>query len=324
MPKRSNDFQKLILLIERQLAPRGARVSESHVIRDTREAIPRELDVAVEIPVGARTLLVAIECVDHKRKTDVQWIDKMVGKYRDLPVSKVIAVSRSGFTAAARHKAALHNIDAISFSDAEKIDWATSIGTPVLVEYQHIQVRPRTISYHVDTSFDFTDWPPEVIAEARLITVDNVDLGSILDIRRQIQDAPGPRDEAIAALDKLGEIRAVVRGDLPSGTRMRFADGRECVLRSIDVELIYARKDVSIPLEHIRYGEAHVAHAESNRDGHQMQIAVVRLGDGNVRGAVSVKACDGRTLTILGDGKELARLDERKTQSDADHGRGED
>jgi hypothetical protein len=313
MPKRSNDFQRLILLIERQLAPNGARVVESRLISDSRENVEREIDVAIEIPAGGRTLLVAVECIEHGRKADIQWIDKLIGKYRDLPVAGIIAVSKSGFTESARRKAELHHINAISFADAEKIDWQMSIGTPVRLEYHHIQVRPWKVSYRVETSFDFSDWPAQVINNARVVTRDGEDLGSVLDIRRQIQESPEPRAEAVAALDSPGTIRAILRGEMPPGARMRFADGRECQLLWIDMELTYLREDVSLPLEHIRYGEAHVAHAQGKRDGHQIQIAVVRMSDGTVRGSASVQADPGRTVTILDRGKEVARLDARSS-----------
>jgi hypothetical protein len=299
MPPRTNAFQRLILLIERQLAPRGARIVESALVEDSRDRTPREIDIAIEVPIGARTLVVAVECIDHRRKADVQWVDTMIGKYRDLPVDRVIAVSKSGFTMAAKRKASLNRIDAISFADAERIDWDAAFGTPVAVEYQHIQVRIGTIQYQVETDFDFTHWPTDVIMLADVIAGNGERLGSVRDVCQQIRDLPGPRDQALEALDAPGGIRAVVRGEMPSGTRMIFATGYQCQLFWIDLELHFSREDVSVPLEHVRYGESHVAHAESARDGHRLHVAAVRRSDGSVGAGLLVDVTPGRTLTVL-------------------------
>jgi hypothetical protein len=114
MPPRSNEFQRLILLIESHLAPLGAQVSESLMLRDLIDESQREIDIALEIPTGPRTIRVAIECRDHERPAGVEWIDELIGKYSHLPVDRVVAVSRSGFTKAAQTKASLVNIELLT------------------------------------------------------------------------------------------------------------------------------------------------------------------------------------------------------------------
>jgi restriction endonuclease len=125
MPPRSNSFQRLILLIEASLAPIGARIIESLMLRDLVSGHLREIDIAIDIPSGPRTIRVALECRDHKRPASVQWINELTGKYMHLPVDRIVAVSRSGFTKSARDKAAAVKIDLLTFEDAPNFDWSS-------------------------------------------------------------------------------------------------------------------------------------------------------------------------------------------------------
>jgi hypothetical protein len=93
-------------------------VTESKLIKAKHSDIEREIDVAVESTVGHHEVLIAIECRDHGRPANIQWIDALVGKYADLPVSNVIAVSSSGFSKRARQKAEKVNIRTITLEQA--------------------------------------------------------------------------------------------------------------------------------------------------------------------------------------------------------------
>lgn len=91
MPKRSNEFQRLIAKIEETLASHGHQVTESKMVKPLTGGNPTEIDVAIHAVAGTRfserdaeEILVGIECRDHKRKADRTWIDQIVGKYTDL------------------------------------------------------------------------------------------------------------------------------------------------------------------------------------------------------------------------------------------------
>ena len=123
MPPRSNSFQRLIVLVEAALGPLGGRVIESLMLQDLATGKAREIDVAIEIPTGPRTIRIALEARDHRRPAGVQWIDELVGKYIHLPVDRIVAVSRSGFTESARGKAADFNIDLLTPEEVPQFDW---------------------------------------------------------------------------------------------------------------------------------------------------------------------------------------------------------
>lgn len=123
MPKRTNAFQELAAILHTKLAP-GWKVSESLLLTDAVTGDLREVDVVAQARVGIYELCISIECRDHKRPTDVIWVESMAKKHEHLPTSKLVLWSRSGFTKAATKKAAALKIDTISQALARTADWA--------------------------------------------------------------------------------------------------------------------------------------------------------------------------------------------------------
>lgn len=129
MPKRSNEFQRLIYRAECALADSGFTVVESQELKDKITNHSREIDVFIEgISIeDGRTCRIAVECRDHKRKQDVTWVEQLIAKYQDLEVDKVIAVSKNGFTKQAHIKAAHYLISTLSLDDALELDWTSEL-----------------------------------------------------------------------------------------------------------------------------------------------------------------------------------------------------
>ena len=108
MPKRSNYFQKLVLMVRTHIAD-GAIVTESAELTDRVTGEPREVDICIEGTVGGARTIVCIECRAATRKADVTWVEAMTNKHNDLPTNVLILYSRSGFTKAAVDKAKFYN-----------------------------------------------------------------------------------------------------------------------------------------------------------------------------------------------------------------------
>lgn len=123
MPKRTNDFQRLILAIYEQMAPLGATVEESAELLERGSSTTREVDILITHQIAGVRIRMAVECRGRKDKDDIEWIDGLIGKYRDLDIDKVIAVSKSGFTAAAQEKASVNRIEIRKLETAEETDW---------------------------------------------------------------------------------------------------------------------------------------------------------------------------------------------------------
>ena len=151
MPKRSNDFQRLVAAIEGQLAPLGAVVTESKLIKEKSSDTEREVDIAIESNVGQHRVLIAVECRDRGRPANLEWIDGLIGKYRDLPVEKIVAVSRSGFTKTAIKKAKEVNISTVTLEAATEAKLIPSAqGRTVTVKYDKHQPPNFHVALHSD------------------------------------------------------------------------------------------------------------------------------------------------------------------------------
>src|SRR5688500_1563002 len=141
MPKRSNDFQKFVALIERLAASPTARVIESSLEPESKIKMAREIDILIEDTINGFALRLAIECRDHVRKQDVTWIDELIGKYRDVEVDTIVAVSRSGFTDGALAKARQENIRAYTLKEAVNPGWTDTLLSDV--HFSFMEVDPR-------------------------------------------------------------------------------------------------------------------------------------------------------------------------------------
>lgn len=126
MPKRSNDFQKFILLIHGCLQESG-QVQESALLADKITGEKREVDVLLSSSIADYPVSISIEVIDRKRKADVTWVEQMYSKHDTLLTDKLVLVSRNGFTKSAMEKAHFHNIEAITLEEALTTDWDLAI-----------------------------------------------------------------------------------------------------------------------------------------------------------------------------------------------------
>jgi hypothetical protein len=120
MPKRSNEFQQLVHLIEMALAPTGAKVTESVMESG------REIDILIEWALGPHPIRVAVEAKHEQRPLDVGAIEQLIGKYHgtgSIPINKVIIVSRHGFTKAARERGEQVGFELLTLDEANRSDW---------------------------------------------------------------------------------------------------------------------------------------------------------------------------------------------------------
>lgn len=123
MPKRSNDFQKLLVTIQRIFAPTGAVVEESAMVTAPGIGQLREIDVLVSnSKSGPYKLKIAFEAKDHKRQLNVTDIEGIIGKYRSqgsLVVDKVYVVTRRGISKTAKQKAEMNGIGVLTLLEIE-------------------------------------------------------------------------------------------------------------------------------------------------------------------------------------------------------------
>ena len=145
MPKRTNDFQQLVLRIYQALGGTGVDVQESVLVPEKNSDAKREVDVLVTASVAGHRTRIAIECRDHAKDQDITWIDGLIGKYANLGIEKVIAVSSTDYSPTAFQKAAQHNIELLSLKEASETDWAAKVG-PSAFQFFGFRNRPLIVA----------------------------------------------------------------------------------------------------------------------------------------------------------------------------------
>jgi hypothetical protein len=70
MPKRSNDFQKLVFAVKKAV-DKEVIVRESEMVPDRATGGLREVDVYIEEVVAGHKVIVCVECIDEDRPASV-------------------------------------------------------------------------------------------------------------------------------------------------------------------------------------------------------------------------------------------------------------
>lgn len=144
MPKRSNEFQQIVFLLERQLAD-SAVVTESRLLPRLDGSGPAEVDITVEQDVGGHHIIIGIECTARARTPDIGWVEKMIGKHENLPTDKCVLVSKNGFTEGAISRALSAGYPTLSIEEAKSTNWANYLGQlplgDLLVARYELQVK---------------------------------------------------------------------------------------------------------------------------------------------------------------------------------------
>jgi hypothetical protein len=307
MPKRSNEFQKLVLLIERQLADTGTRIEESAMISDI-DGTRREVDILLRVPVGQREILIGIECREHKRRADVPWIDYIKGRFEFLGVDRRVAVARSGFSKAALAKAKILNIETLTFERASKLNWAAKVAEVSGIQFEDVrfihddEVTLETVKQAVAPvwptgSLDIPLTKPDGATESLNAFVDRFvsseKLAMMLDSAQRNHDVP---------------LRFRLRINLAKGHRARDANGVEHELRHVLVPLMRLKQRQVVQLAHSNYGRAAVATGSGKLGPAQLSVTLTEKEGQLIKGEVVIQE-DGKEETV-----ELRGLNEaRKT-----------
>lgn len=153
MPKRSNEFQRLIARIT-ELLDVGALVTEPKMLPELHTGRLREVDICIEGRVAGQPVTIGIECRDHARKQGVEFVESMKSKHDFLPTDVLILVSSSGFYAPALERARFHNIKAITPTQVP-LDLANDIAAA------SIRFQTTTTIARVSSATFALAWPQE-------------------------------------------------------------------------------------------------------------------------------------------------------------------
>lgn len=148
MPKRSNDFQRLVYLVRLNLAE-GAEVIESKMMRDRLTKRYREVDVVIKGKAGSQPVVVCIECRDHKRVADVTWVDAMKSKHDRLDTNVLLLASSRGFTKEAQDVAQKYGIELFTLENQDTADVRSMLGPNGSLWHKSVSVSAEKVSIRV-------------------------------------------------------------------------------------------------------------------------------------------------------------------------------
>lgn len=117
MEKEWRELELLVEKIERTLSPEGAIIKSPDFLIDKTTGSKREVDISIRFGVGSSDILIVIECRNRNNVQDVRWIEEIKTKHADLGTSKLIAVSKKGFSKDAVKKAKVHGIELRTFDE---------------------------------------------------------------------------------------------------------------------------------------------------------------------------------------------------------------
>jgi len=291
MPKRTNPFQQLVHLIEHQLAPHEATVTESKEFVDQVTGQKREVDVVIETKVGIHPFIIGIECRDRKKPAYTPWIEEIAGKHQDIGViNKTITVSSSGYYKPALDKAKQRKIVPLTLKEAEESDWVrytnrlatlremTIQSTLVQCKEVRVQVLPPSPPPYPP--------PPALGSEEDTIVYDAADnpVGNVKQlVDSVIHTDPNFRahieEKATSSTDVLFDFMIWALDELyfvfdASGTKHRLAQlvlRGECRLEASPVSLNTAN-----------YGSASVLHGAGEHMGQPIQVTWTEEEDGRL------------------------------------------
>jgi hypothetical protein len=183
MPQRTNEFQKLVHLIEKALAPKGAQVTESVMVEAVGLEKTREVDILIKGDFGDYKMKVAVEVSDDGRKFSLPDFDSLLAKYRGecrLQVDKFVVVTRNGFSDGVIEKAAKVDVELLTLAEAEGKDWS-KVGPQTCL----LSVPPHICSIQFDPPIE-TDSPQKLWAEGRTICPHGHDNGTPMERAKKL------------------------------------------------------------------------------------------------------------------------------------------
>jgi len=308
MPRRSNDFQRVIALINACLRESGT-VRESALLVDTSNRQEREVDVLISSTIADYPVNIAVEVIDHRRKADSPWIEKMYAKHLHLPTDKLVLVSRAGFYKPALDKAKSFGIETMTFQEALKTDWdlatrmtssgfleLTTITYRCSAEYHHGNVLKTTAPARKETTvfLPYRDAPTDFEKMAQFFIEE-------------------PRIKALMheRIKGLGERKFSMAYTPPPGTYVMSEDGTKDALTRVVFDLEVENSTTPISFCVGRYGRREVAYGKSSDPRIPLYYVLVRKQHDQIEGLLldkagirSLKVTSPRTSGQSDDGTE--------------------
>ena len=298
MPARSNTFQHMIYILERLALDKQWTLRESALLKDRVSANDREIDILIEGNIGSIPIRIAIECIDTGRKANVEWVERMFTKHTDLNTSKLVLVSKNGFTKNALAKANHHDIQTASLEQADDNFWADVLRNleRVTVESTVLcQIRGITVIFdEVDRSkIELLDLPREIIYDST---------GAAKGTLEELADCYIRRDDVFRAvsnhIDGVGRWEAELEFPISSGIYVISPDGSRAKLIGIKIVVIYGKESSQILLQRSKFLSQLVIHEAGRHPGRKWNIVMTPRDEESVHFVVSIDRSPATTTPV--------------------------
>jgi len=225
MPKRTNDFQKLVTLVQQSLAPKGAKITESHLVDVPGQSEPREIDVLIESNIGLYRIKIAVEAKDEGRKLDSTKFEAIVGKYLiegGVKVDRIVIVTHRGFYRPVIERAAKLGVELLTLREAEEMDWSQFVPQQLRLEstpsIHEIKISPHIEAISADS----------ILRDGRIICSHGRNFGTPEHFAWHLFSQIVLRNQA----EEIHDLDAAAK-DKPDGSKARvdFSPDHEHVLR---------------------------------------------------------------------------------------------
>jgi hypothetical protein len=258
MPAKTNEFQKLVLFLKRELAG-SSRVTESKPLKERFADRTREVDIVIETEIAGHTVVVSVECTAGGRPETVEWVERMTGKHQSLTTNKLVLVSESGFTKPALDKASERNAETLSLEEAMQLDWTKIVGKMDRIFLARFDYTPTGCTVVLRGGNRGEGFGPQ----SEIYTADGSARMGLLQLAMNTLQRS---DVGALLADKFGaneanEGRGDLKVEMRPGLFVRDSSGNEHEVEALLIEFTGKRATGPIDLKHGRLDGSNVSYA---------------------------------------------------------------
>lgn len=284
MPRRSNEFQKLVYLAKKHWTE-ATGIEESRMLQDRITGKMREVDVCITGDVGGHNLIVSLECVNRSRKADVTWVEQMKEKHARLPTNMLVLYASAGFTAEAVALAKASGIEAVALEQVEE-GYVTELmgrsGDMVVVRYR---LDPTKVVAVVPELGDLPAERVNLMPDNLVFYGNGTDAPSLRSVVDDFLHSQEVREQLVKEATVEHEGFVIARPDFldKEGNELYIEKMEPKVFRRIAgllVEGTCAFEHTRFPLRHGNLGELRVSWGAAEIDGRNTVLVVSPTKEG--------------------------------------------
>lgn len=263
MPKRSNFFQKLIYALHKQLSD-TATVTESKLLKDKETGSLVEVDIVIESNVGGIPIVIGVECTSKSRPATLEWYRQLVQKHSDLPISKTVLVSESGFSKDVYKKAKINNVDLLTLDEAIDTNWLNIVKKINNGKMVNITFKPKEISIHFNK--DDIKSSTNISFDHNSEVEESGNTYNLVDYSNQLVKRSGLTRWVLENYSKLPENCRSFNTSIEMNTEPKriLSDKSKIIIRNFDITMEFSPTESNLNFTSGKYSNKNIAYSEFN------------------------------------------------------------